>query len=163
MPAFNSLSRDHTIAAKAIHFAVTNPLSTPSLGITAASSTSFSFSSASFQLPLSGSHDNVLHHLHRKIVASEDFQLPLSGSRNALSNPVHEPAEPAPFNSLSRDHMSVTARPNRPAYYAFNSLSRDHLVEKMGVASSEVGVYALSTPSLGITEKVCGCDNGRGH
>ena len=77
-------------------------LSTPSLGITASST---------------GAVINVAGYIY--------FQLPLSGSRALRDHDIAH-LGPPPFNSLSRDHLSVEPYCGHLNHAAFNSLSRDH-------------------------------------
>ena len=77
---FNSLSRDHQMfSVNPMTILARNSLSTPSLGITRRHGRTGSWFGCVFQLPLSGSHAEVLN--PRTSEKTEFFQLPLSGSR----------------------------------------------------------------------------------
>jgi len=147
---FNSLSRDHEVVVW-----VTGPIL-----------------DVCFQLPLSGSPSGITTTFRRP---SGTFQLPLSGSHDTS---VQVPCGNRTFNSLSRDHrpkinwrallrqailhfqlplsgsLLVVVTGDVMVTGTFNSLSRDHWQSSAPPPHQSLKSPPLSTPSLGITERV---------
>ena len=86
--------------------------------------------SSTFQLPLSGSLPSRRYALLCQ--DSRTFQLPLSGSLYSRGRTSGEREGIITFNSLSRDHDSVTIDVNNDGFISFNSLSRDHRLHEEG-------------------------------
>ena len=99
--AFNSLSRDHNNVDDDVDAAIRHV----------------------FQLPLSGSRFFLYRPHHLCLIPS--FQLPLSGSLDNLEIKVFVLWR-LTFNSLSRDHIILALIFPPHAITTFNSLSRDH-------------------------------------
>jgi len=144
-------------------------LSTPSLGITRASSGSGTrcSSQSGFQLPLSGSRNFLTTKVY---ILRRSFQLPLSGSLEELDALVEQMRQ----DQLSTPSLGITytttltpqvrthplSTPSLGITNAvgsfiwapdtFNSLSRDH--EDAYLVKLKIKYSRLSTPSLGITD-----------
>jgi len=102
-------------------------LSTPSLGITNLTQAADAVLKRLFQLPLSGSPVYVIRPLNIDDGAHfYYFQLPLSGSQLAIMVKLSQLWSMS-FNSLSRDHARYAGVWLEIDLRTFNSLSRDHL------------------------------------
>jgi len=127
-------------------------LSTPSLGITDKLDkfVFIEFGRQVFQLPLSGSHDDIQ-------IKEEDAAIILSTPSLGITWTTVA-RQRVDTGILSTPSLGITNRlideMSRSEIKAFNSLSRDHGMPTPTRSRSQRSRQKLSTPSLGITEDI---------